>query len=119
MNAPNQSSPGNHASNSWLPLRGGAAPGSHPNNLGDQTSPLTKGGEVGGYRDRRGGTMPLGGVASTINAPNHQFNPGMSKMPQPPSAIEPGKGAIPVQPWTQSGMPARVTMPIRDSARRK
>jgi hypothetical protein len=46
--------------------------------------------------DRRGGSANLAGMASPIKPPNHRFDVGMAKMPQPPAAETPGKGEIPV-----------------------
>ncbi len=92
---PNQpGAAGNGANNSYLPLdrkAGGVTP-FHC--------------EPGG--DRRGGSADLAGQASPITPPNHRFDVGMAKMPQPPSAIEPGKGAVPVTPGTNARLPNRV-----------
>ena len=57
--------------------------------------------------DRRGGSADLVGQASPVRLPNQHFDVGMAKMPQPPSAIEPGRGAVPVSPWTDTGLPNR------------
>jgi hypothetical protein len=93
---PNEAGPGgNRANHSYLPLgpSAGAAPPS---------------GRSGG--DRRRGCVPLGGMASPVQAPAHRFDIGAAKMPQPASAIEPGKGAIPVSPWDASGRPSRAVI---------
>jgi hypothetical protein len=84
---------GDHRANGFLPLSGGS-PTVHPAN-----------GAYGG--DRRMGTMPLGGSGGAIHPPNHRFDVGMAKMPQPPSVTEPGKGAVPVNPWDIKGNPER------------
>jgi hypothetical protein len=55
------------------------------------------------HGDRRGGSEDLAGTASPIVPPNHRFDVGMAKMPQPNSAVTPGPGSIPVR--TGSGMP--------------
>jgi len=34
--------------------------------------------------------------ASPVSTPDHRFNIGNSQMPQPPAAVSPGSGAIPV-----------------------
>ncbi|MGP0063531.1 MAG: hypothetical protein ACLQGP_08035 [Isosphaeraceae bacterium] len=100
---PNQTgAAGNGANNSYLPLTRGAG-GVAPSNYG-----------AGG--DRRGGSVPLGTVPSPVHLPDHCFDVGMAKMPQPPSAIEPGKGAVPVSPWNDSGRPNRA-IPEPDTAR--
>ncbi len=91
---PNQpSAAGNGANNSYLPLSRGTG-GVKPSNYG-----------AGG--DRRDGSMPLNALPSPVQPPNHRFDVGMAKMPQPPSVIEPGKGAVPVNPWNDSGQPNR------------
>ena len=88
---PNQAGPGgNRATNGYLPLGGSAGP-------------LPPGGPGGG--DRRNGCVPLGGIASPVHLPVDRFDVETAKMPQPPSAIEPGKGAIPVNPWNAAGRP--------------
>jgi hypothetical protein len=103
---PNEAGPGgNRAANGYLPLGGSASPGI-PSNLG------------GG--DHRNGSAPLGGVASPVHIPDHRFNVDTAKMPQPASAIEPGKGAIPVNPWDAQGKPNRaVSEPDADKPPRR
>jgi hypothetical protein len=81
---------GNRANNSYLPLGGSAGP-------------LPPSGPGAG--DRRNGCVPLGGIASPVHLPVDRFDVETAKMPQPPSAIEPGKGAIPVNPWNAAGRP--------------
>ena len=83
---------GNRANSSYLPLGGSAGP-LNASSLG------------GG--DRHKGSVPLGGTASPILPPDHRFDVDMAKMPQPPSALEPGKGAIPVNPGDAMGRPNR------------
>jgi hypothetical protein len=86
---------GNGAKNSYLPLDrkvGGAIPLTH-----------------GSGGDRRGGSADLTGQRSPVTPPDHRFDSSAAKMPQPPSAIEPGRGAIPVSPWAESGKPNRAT----------
>lgn len=39
--------------------------------------------------------------------PTNRFAVADSKMPQPPSAVAPGKGAVPVNPWDTNGRPAQ------------
>jgi hypothetical protein len=92
---PNETGPGgNRANNGFLPL--GGSPG-----------PIPPAGLGGG--DRRNGSFPLGGMASPVHPPANRFNVETAKMPQPPSAIEPGKGEIPVSPWNPSGRPSHPT----------
>jgi hypothetical protein len=45
------------------------------------------------------------GAYGAIKPPNHRFDVGMAKMPQPPAAKEPGKGDVPVGAG-KLGMPA-------------
>jgi hypothetical protein len=85
---------GSRATNGYLPLVGSA-------------SPLPPGGL--GCGDRRNGSFPIGRIASPVHPPESRFDVETAKMPQPPSAIEPGKGAIPVNPWDGAGRPIRVT----------
>jgi hypothetical protein len=101
----NQEGPGgNCRNNGYLPLSFGMGD-VRPSNLG-----------WGG--DRRGGSNPLGGSASPVVPPNHRFDVGLAKMPQPESAVEPGKGAVPVNPWDSMGQPAK-SMPTADMPRTK
>jgi hypothetical protein len=90
---PNEAGPhGNRASNSSSPLA-------------RTVSPIHTCEHGGG--NRRRGCVPLDGVASPVHPPAHHFDIDAAKMPQPPSAIEPGRGAIPVDPWDTSGRPNR------------
>jgi len=68
-----------------------------------------------GAGDRRGGSYPLGGSASPISPPNQMGGDrrGYSSDGQMPAAVEPGKGAVAVNPTT--GL-AIGTMPIADMA---
>lgn len=90
----NQQGPGgDRRNNSFLPLGGGAAT-VHPSNM------------PGAAGDRRGGSFPLSGGASTVKPPNadqFRFNVDQVKMPQPESAVEPGVGAVPVNPFLPGG----------------
>jgi hypothetical protein len=99
---PNVTAPGNRAQNGYLPLARDANTMDPPNES---------------VRDRRAGSADLAEIASPVHPPNHRFAVGMSKMPQPPSAVEPGKGSVPVNPWDVRGNPARAT-PERDMPRR-
>jgi hypothetical protein len=95
---------GDGRANGFLPLGGGASTVSPPNQ--------------GAGGDHRGGSAPLGGQASTVTPPNHRFAVGDVKMPQPASAIEPGRGAVPVNPF-QTGPGAAKSMPIADMPKGK
>jgi hypothetical protein len=86
---PNEVDRGDRRGNGYLPLAEHASECQPPN------SPS----------DRRSGTMPLSGMASPITPPNHRFDVGMAKMPQPGSAETPGKGAVPVNPFTGGVVP--------------
>jgi len=90
---PNEAGPGgNRAHNGYLPLGGTAGP-------------LPPAGLVGG--NRLNGSSPLGEIASPVHLPSQRFDVETAKMPQPPSAIEPGKGAIPVESGDAPGRPNR------------
>jgi hypothetical protein len=65
--------------------------------------------------DSRMGSFPLTESASPISPPDHRFNVGQVQMPQPGSAIEPGKGAVPVNPFLAGGAAAR-SLPVADMA---
>ncbi len=98
---------GDGRNNGFLPL-GGGAPTVHPANI------------PGGAGDRRNGSFPLGGGASPINPPNaKRFDVGMVQMPQPESAIEPGKGVVSVNPFLPGGSTAMIGGQIADDARAK
>lgn len=56
-------------------------------------------------------------VAPTI--PSNRFQVPDAKMAQPGSAVEPGRGAIPVQPFQTNGLPNRVDINLPDYARPK
>jgi hypothetical protein len=93
---------GDSRANGYLPLGGGAAT-VHPANAGD----------------RRGGSASLAGGAPAIQRANDRFNVDQAQMPQPASAIEPGKGAIPVNPFLPGGAIARITGIEADEAKAK
>jgi len=65
--------------------------------------------------DRRMGSFPLAGGASPINPPNQTGGDrrGYSSDEEMPAAVEPGKGAVPVNP----GIGGRIgSMPVVDMA---
>ncbi len=94
---------GDDRNNGFLPLAGGAST-VHPANEA----------RVGG--DRRSGSFPLSESMGAVQPPNHRFDVGMVKMPQPESAIEPGRGDVPVNPFLPGGAAAR-SLPISDMAK--
>ncbi len=94
---------GDRRANGFMPLGGGAAT-VHPANRG-----------AGG--DRRAGSFPLTAGGAGITPPNHRFDVGMVKMPQPESAIEPGKGTVPVNPFLPGGAAARVAGQVADEGK--
>jgi hypothetical protein len=89
---PNNTDPGNRAANSYLLLD------KNPSTVRPANEPRAG--------DRRSGTMPLGGMSSPVKPPNHRFDVGLAKMPQPASADTPAAGAVPVHPFTGGGLPA-------------
>jgi hypothetical protein len=97
---------GARAKNGFLPLSG-EPPATHPSN------------EPGARGDRRGGSADLTPLASPVRVPDHRFNVENAKMPQPSSAIEPGKGAVPVNPPVAStGRASRINS-VADMAKSK
>lgn len=97
---------GDHRANGYLPLAGGAG-SVHPANM------------PGAGGDRRGGSFPLSGGAPMIAPAQHRFNVDEVQMAQPASAIEPGKGAIPVNPFLPGGAVARISGYEADEAKAK
>ena len=97
---------GDHRANGYLPL-GGGAPTVHPAN------------EMGAGGDHRAGSFPLTAGAPMVKPAQHRFNVDEVKMDQPASAIEPGKGAIPVNPFLPGGAVARISGYEADEARPK
>ncbi len=98
---------GDRRNNGFMPLSGGAAT-VRPSNM------------TGAAGDRRAGCMPLTGGASPVDPPNaKRFDVGMVKMPQPESAIQPGVGTVPVNPFLPGGAAARVAGQVADEARPK
>jgi hypothetical protein len=55
---------------------------------------------------------------SPVSTPDHRFNVDQAQMPQPPSAIEPGTGAVPIYGLNPMGMPNRA-LPESDSAKKR
>ncbi len=104
VRAPNQQHRGDRRNNGFMPLAESASP-VHPSNE------TRKGG------DRRGGTASLTEQASPVKTPDHRFNVEDAKMPQPPSAFEPGKGAIPVNPFMPGGQGVNKVYPEADMAK--
>jgi hypothetical protein len=103
-NAPNNTDKTARAANSFASLGKSASPVNPPN--------------AGAGGDHRMGSYPLSGQASPVQPPNHRFDWDMAdaKMPQPASAIEPGKGAVPVNPGIGGVTRA---MPIPDMASKR
>ena len=100
---PNQTGAvGNRAQNSYLPLCRGSG--------GFQELQQRVG------NDRRNVSAPLETLPSPIHPPKHHFAVDTAKMPQPPSVTELGKGAVPVNPWNNKGLPNQA-IPEPDSAR--
>jgi hypothetical protein len=101
----NMESPaGNMKNNGFLPLSGGAGT-VHPANHGP-----------GG--DHRNGSFPLSAGAAMTKPPDHRFNVGQVGMPDQPFPDQPGKGAVPVNPFLPGGEAAR-SMPVSDMAPKK
>ena len=94
---------GDGRNNSFASLAGGAST-VHPANMG-----------MGG--DRRNGSFPLSGGAPAIQRNMERFDVDQVQMPQPASAIEPGKGTVPVNPFLPGGAAARVAGQVADEAK--
>jgi len=91
--------------NGSVPLTGSASP-IEPNEM--------RGG------DRRAGSYPQGGQASSINPPNNMGGDrrGFSRDGEMPVAVEPGKGAVPVNPGI-AGVYRAMSMPVAEVGRAK
>jgi hypothetical protein len=71
--------------------------------------------------DPDNGFLPLTHGASPMNPPNDsvlRFDVSKAKMPQPPSVEQPGKGAVPVNPFMKGGGIAPAAS-LPDSAMRR
>jgi hypothetical protein len=95
---------GARAENSFLPLVGGP-PAVHPSN------------ESGAKGDRLGGSANLAERASPVKLPDHRFRLDDAQMPQPGAAVEPGRGAVPVNPFVPGGAGINRAFPVADSAK--
>jgi len=88
--------------------------------LGGEMSTVHPANKEGPGGDRRGGSFPLGGGAPAIADRQHRFNvdevPG-SHAPMPFQS-EPGKGAVPVNPFLPGGAAARATAVADDAKAR-
>jgi hypothetical protein len=84
------SAAGNRANNGFLPLSRESSQVHPPNEA-------HKGGCC------RGGSANLAKNTSPVHPPDHRFKIEEARMPNPPSAFEPGKGAIPVNPSVPGG----------------
>jgi hypothetical protein len=60
--------------------------------------PVTRGSNSQLHAGDPGGSADLTRQQSPVVQPSHRFNVDDARMPQPPAAIEPGKGAVPVNP---------------------
>jgi hypothetical protein len=69
----------------------------------------------GRLRPAPGASANFGRFASPVQLDNHRFNIEYAKMPNPPSAVTPGRGAIPVDLGV--GQPA-TGFALRDEAKK-
>jgi hypothetical protein len=67
----------------------------------------------------QGGSADLTRQSSPVAAASCRFNVDNACMPQPPSAIEPGKGDVPVNPFLASGAAVIRVLPIVDGAKQQ
>jgi hypothetical protein len=102
VKAPNEEHRGDRRANGFLPLAGSGPAVSPPNNM---------------HGDRRGGSASLAELTSPVSTPDHRFMIEDAEMPQPPSAFQPGKGAIPVNPSVPGGQGVNKVYPVADMAR--
>jgi hypothetical protein len=68
--------------------------------------------------DVRTNQMPLKKGPAATKAPDHRFAITDAKMPQPKSAVKPGKGLVPIQGIGVNGLP-NTSVPILDAPARK
>lgn len=83
-------------------------PGSSGSPVNDPNSSISRGDP--------GSSGPRTRSGSPVTVPDHRFHVADAKMPQPPSAIEMGKGMIPVDPRARpmaAGMARRDTPKFR------
>jgi hypothetical protein len=93
----------NKANNGFMPLSRDASPCRPPNETIKDGDP--------------GGSFSLAKMASPVNPPNMGLKDGdPGYTPRPGSAVEPGKGAVPVNPFLVSGG-IRPAMPVADMAK--
>ena len=67
---------------------------------------------IGG--DDRGGSFPTGKQKGDVRTPEHRFDVQDAKMPQPPSVLQPGTGAVPISPFMKGNS---TSVPLRESAK--
>ena len=66
-----------------------------------------------------GGSADLTRQPSPVAPVSHRFNVDDARMPQPPAAIEPGKGAVPVNPFLASDPGIVRAIAIADDAKQR
>jgi hypothetical protein len=91
-------------------LQGLAATRSHSPRAGLPAIPDTKSALQGGSTDLTRQPSPVAPVSCRFNVDN-------ARMPQPPSAIKPGKGDVPVNPFLAANSGIIRTLPIIDDAK--
>lgn len=99
--------------------------GIHNGNI-NSSSPLTRGASPmnppnAGIRDgnANNGFMSLAKRAGGIKGSNEslKFKVSDAKMPQPQSALQPGKGMVPVNPFTEKGGMTTPSLKMPDKAK--
>lgn len=96
---PNETGPcGNRATNSYLPLSGGPSP----------QFPESR------CAGLKGTSSSYNPIANPVHIPDCRFHVEEAKMPQPPSAIVPGRGAIPVDASEIAARPGVVPEILRE-----
>ena len=95
-------------------LQGLAATRSHAPSTG---SPAFSGSNSSLHSSDPGGSADLTRQASPVAPVSVRFNVENACMAQPPAAIEPGKSAVPVNPFLASGTGIARAVPIDDDAK--
>jgi hypothetical protein len=91
-------------------IQGLAATRSHTPRAGAPATP-------GSNAVLQGGSADLTRQQSPVASTSHCFNVDNARMPQPPSAIEPGNGVVPISPFAASSARVVQAIPIIDSAK--
>lgn len=92
--------------NSSGPMGRGSSPMNPPN------AGIKDGNAKNGFSSLARGASPVAGPNESL-----KFKVGDAKMPQPQSAMQPGKGAVPVSPFTGAGGMTTPALKMPDKAK--